>query len=79
MEPFIGMVMLVPYNRQPNGWLPCIGQSMSISGNSALYSLVGTWYGGNGTTHFALPNLQNICPPGMMYIIAIAGVYPQRS
>ena len=56
-EPFLGQLMIVPYNFAPKGWANCSGQLMSISQNTALFSLLGTTYGGNGTTNFALPNL----------------------
>ena len=57
MEVFLGTVMPFPYTYAPLGWLPCNGQVLQISSNSALYSLIGAYYGGNGTTNFALPNL----------------------
>ena len=58
MEPFLGQLMLVPYNFAPQGWAFCNGQIMSIAQNSALFSLLGTPYGGNGQTTFALPDLR---------------------
>jgi Microcystin-dependent protein len=58
MEPFLGQLMLVPYNFAPQGWAFCNGQIMSIAQNSALFSLLGTTYGGNGQTTFALPDLR---------------------
>jgi len=58
MEPFLGQLMLVPYNFAPQGWAFCNGQIMSIGQNSALFSLLGTTYGGNGQTTFALPDLR---------------------
>jgi microcystin-dependent protein len=79
MEPFLGMVLLVPYTYLPDGWMPCVGTELSISDNEALFQLIGTTYGGNGLTTFALPNLQNICPSGMMYIIAIVGLWPSQA
>ena len=56
-QPFIGEIKIVPYNFAPTGWADCSGQIMSISQNTALFSLLGTTYGGNGTSNFALPNL----------------------
>jgi len=79
MDPFIGTVLLVPYTYLPDGWMPCVGTLMSIAGNEPLFALIGTTYGGNGSTHFALPNLQNICPTGMMYIIATIGLWPSQA
>lgn len=58
MDNFIGEIMLVPYNFAPRGWAFCAGQILPISQNTALFSLIGTTYGGNGQTTFALPNLQ---------------------
>lgn len=58
MDPFIGELKLVPYNFPPRGWAFCQGQILSIAQNTALFSLLGTMYGGNGTTTFALPDLQ---------------------
>jgi microcystin-dependent protein len=57
-EPFLGQIMLVPYNFAPYGWAYCSGQLLPIAQNTALFSLLGTFYGGNGTSTFALPNLQ---------------------
>jgi len=57
-EPFLGQILLVPYNFAPRGWAFCQGQLLSISQNTALFSLLGTTYGGNGQTTFALPDLR---------------------
>src|SRR4051812_11063965 len=59
MNPFLGQLALVPYNFAPKGWSFCAGQILSIAPNTALFSLLGTTYGGNGQTTFALPNLQS--------------------
>ncbi len=61
-EPFLGEVRLLPFSFAPKGWALCNGQIMPISRNTALFSLLGTMYGGNGTTNFALPNLQGNQP-----------------
>ena len=61
-EPFIGQIMLVPYNFPPRGWAFCNGQILSIVQNTALFSLLGTTYGGNGQTTFALPDLRGRVP-----------------
>src|SRR6267142_2571888 len=61
-EPFLGQILLVPYNFAPRGWAFCQGQLLSISQNTALFSLLGTFYGGNGQSTFALPNLQGSSP-----------------
>ena len=57
-EPFLGEIRLVAFNFAPLGWADCNGQILPIQQNVALFSLLGTTYGGNGTTNFALPNLQ---------------------
>lgn len=56
-EPYIGEIDLFPYNFAPYGYASCNGQIMSIAQNTALFSLLGTFYGGNGQTTFGLPNL----------------------
>jgi microcystin-dependent protein len=61
-DPFIGEIALVPYNFPPRGWAFCDGQIMSIAQNTALFSLLGTTYGGNGQTTFALPDLRGRVP-----------------
>jgi microcystin-dependent protein len=58
MNVFLGSLMLVPYNFAPRGYAFCQGQVLPISQNTALFSLLGTIYGGNGTSTFGLPNLQ---------------------
>jgi microcystin-dependent protein len=56
-EPFIGQIILVGFNFAPRNYAQCSGQIMSIASNTALFSLLGTTYGGNGVSTFALPNL----------------------
>ena len=63
--PFLGQLMAVAFNFPPRGWAFCNGQILAINQNQALFALVGTYYGGNGTTNFALPNLQSRTPVGM--------------
>ena len=58
MDEFIGIVKLFAGNFAPRGWAFCNGQILSIATNQALFSILGTTYGGNGQTTFALPNLQ---------------------
>jgi microcystin-dependent protein len=57
-EPFLGEIRLFPYNFAPQGWAFCSGQILPIAQNTALFSLLGTTYGGNGTDNFALPDLR---------------------
>jgi len=63
-EPFIGQISIVAFNFAPIGWAICEGQLMSISQNTALFSLVGTYYGGDGIRTFALPDLRGRSPVG---------------
>jgi len=55
-EPFIGEIQLFGFNFPPRGWAFCAGQTVAIAQNTALFSLIGTTYGGNGQTTFMLPN-----------------------
>ena len=57
--PFLGQITMVSFTFAPKGWAFCNGQLLPINQNQALFSLLGTQYGGNGTTNFALPNLQS--------------------
>lgn len=57
-EPFIGQICVFGFNFAPRGWATCSGQILSIGQNTALFSLLGTTYGGNGQTTFALPDLR---------------------
>jgi microcystin-dependent protein len=61
-EPFVAEIRVFACNYAPLGWALCNGQLLSISQNTALFSLLGISYGGNGTTTFALPNLQGYAP-----------------
>jgi microcystin-dependent protein len=61
---YLGQLMLMGNNFCPKGWLPAKGQILSIAQNTALFSLLGTTYGGNGQTTFALPNLSSRVPVG---------------
>ena len=61
-EPFLGMIAIYGFNFAPRGWAMCNGQILPIAQNTALFSLLGTTYGGNGQTTFALPNLQSRWP-----------------
>lgn len=58
MDAFLGEVRAFPFTFAPYGWAYCFGQTMQISQYAALYSVIGTQYGGDGNTTFALPNLQ---------------------
>jgi microcystin-dependent protein len=61
-EPFLGQIQMFGFNFAPVGWAMCNGQLLSIAQNTALFSLLGTTYGGDGQVTFALPNLQSRFP-----------------
>lgn len=63
-EPFIGEIKILGFNFAPKSYQTCQGQILSIASNTALFSLLGTTYGGNGSTTFALPDLQGRMPIG---------------
>lgn len=64
MEGFIGQIILVGFNFAPRSWAICDGRLLAITSNTALFSILGTTYGGNGTTTFALPDLRGRVPVG---------------
>jgi len=64
MDPYIGELRLFAFNFAPVGWVQCNGQILNISQYAALFSILGTYYGGNGTSNFGLPNLQGAVPIG---------------
>lgn len=61
-EPYLGDIMLVPFDFAPQGWVMCNGQFLPIATNPALFSLLGTTYGGDGVTNFRLPDLRGRSP-----------------
>ena len=63
-DAWIGEIKLFAGNYAPPGWAYCNGQLLTIASNTALFSIIGTYYGGNGTTHFALPDLRGAAPVG---------------
>jgi microcystin-dependent protein len=79
MEPFFGQIQAFGFNYAPVGWAACEGQIMSIQQNTALFSLLGTTYGGDGHTTFALPDFRAASArDNVHYCIATNGVYPPR-
>jgi len=62
MDPFLGEIRMFAGNFAPSGWASCDGQLLSIAQNTALFSILGTTFGGDGTTTFGLPNLQGSAP-----------------
>ena len=83
-EPFLGEIHLFSFDFAPRGWDKCEGQLIPIQQNTALFSLIGTTFGGNGTTNFALPDLRTAAvqfensPQPMCYYIALQGIFPSR-
>ncbi|HEX9189874.1 MAG TPA: tail fiber protein [Vicinamibacteria bacterium] len=61
-DPFVAEIRIFPFNFAPRGWAWCDGQLLPLSQNTALFSLLGTTYGGNGKSNFALPDLQGRAP-----------------
>lgn len=61
-DPFVAEIRIFPFNFPPKGWAWCDGQLLPLSQNTALFSLLGTTYGGNGKSNFALPDLQGRAP-----------------
>jgi microcystin-dependent protein len=78
METFIGTIMMFGGNFAPRDWAFCQGQTLPIASNTALFSLLGTTYGGDGRTTFNLPKLESPIS-GAHYIICLNGIYPSRS
>ncbi|QQL48567.1 phage tail protein [Mucilaginibacter ginkgonis] len=82
MDPIIGTIILFAGNFEPQGWAFCNGEILEISQNQALFTILGTTYGGDGMKTFALPNL--VAPQSngetvpAHYIIAVQGIYPSR-
>ncbi len=62
MDPFVAEMRIFPFNFPPKGWAFCNGQILPISQNTALFSLLGTTYGGDGKSNFALPNMEGSAP-----------------
>jgi len=78
MEPFLGQIQPLPFTFSPVGWHLCDGTLFSISQNTALFSLLGTQFGGDGRTNFALPKIPDLAP-GVKYFIAVQGIFPSRN
>ncbi|PLT48166.1 Microcystin dependent protein [Paenibacillus pasadenensis] len=79
IEPMLGQVALFATDFAPRGWTYCDGRLLSIQSNTALFSLLGTNYGGDGKSTFALPDLRDEDPMGGVgYYIAVRGAFPNR-
>lgn len=77
MEGYIGQVMFFAGMRIPLNWFVCNGQELQISQYPALYSIIGTTYGGDGIHTFSLPKLTHQEDSRLKYIICVEGIYPQ--
>jgi microcystin-dependent protein len=77
-QPTLGEIQIFAFDFAPTGFAPCQGQLLPIPPNQALFSLIGTRYGGNGVTDFALPKLPPVTPSGPFYFICIGGAYPPQ-
>jgi microcystin-dependent protein len=79
MDEYLGIVKLFAGTFVPKGWALCDGQLLNINQNTALFSLLGTYFGGDGRTTFGLPDLRKAVPaPNLTYIICVQGSYPER-
>src|SRR6195256_5767640 len=74
-EPYLGQIEAFAFGFAPKGWTPCQGQLLAIAQNQALFSLLGTTYGGNGVTTFALPDFRGRVPlhPGETIVLGQQG------
>lgn len=84
-DPYMGSVSLLAFSWAMSGWALATGSLLNIDQNDSLYSLIGTYYGGNGTTTFALPNVtlpvlveDQGADNDMSFQIALNGTYPDR-
>jgi microcystin-dependent protein len=78
MGPYTGQIEAFAFNFAPAGWLPCDGRLLQIVDHPALFSLLGTTYGGDGLHAFGLPKLAPVGPAGPNYFIAVAATFPPR-
>ena len=80
MDPFLGDIVLFSFDFVPVYWMACEGQTLQISTNQALFTLLGTSFGGDGISNFKLPDMRNSVPiVGMHYCISLQGIYPNRN
>ena len=77
MDGFVGQIEIFVFPFAPQNWARCDGQLMPIAENTVLFSIIGTTYGGNGTTDFALPKLPPLTPAGPFYCICLEGEVPE--
>ena len=83
MEGYIGQIILFAGNFAPRNWAICNGETLPIPGNEALFSIIGTIYGGDGRTNFALPSMAPVADTDgkgqSNYVICLQGIYPSRN
>ncbi|MFI1234456.1 phage tail protein [Nocardia salmonicida] len=82
MGPFIGLIAIFPYGWAPQGWALCEGQILRIEHHQALFTLLGTKFGGDGQSTFALPNMKKQADElgdNLTYAIALQGLFPQHT
>ena len=77
MDWYLGQICIFPYGFAPKGWAFCDGKLLPISRNTALFSLIGVTFGGDGVTTFALPDYQSIAPNGSHYFMYMEGTVPE--
>jgi microcystin-dependent protein len=78
MEPFVGQIEIFAFEFAPSGWMVCNGQLLSIQEFPTLFQLIGTSYGGNGQSTFALPKIPPVVPNGPGYYISVFGQAPKK-
>jgi microcystin-dependent protein len=80
MDGYLGEIRLVAFNFVPRNWLLCDGSLLPVKSNVALFSLLGTTYGGDGVNTFALPTFPPKPTPGITeyFVICISGIYPTK-
>ncbi|MBD0369294.1 MAG: tail fiber protein [Pyrinomonadaceae bacterium] len=76
---FVGEIILLPFDLTPRNCRPCKGELLPIADNTALFSLIGTNFGGDGKNNFALPNLIQQAPAKFNYYISMGGVLAPRA
>ena len=79
MDPYLGEIKLVPWSFAPRGWALCNGALLPIAQNTALFSLLGTYYGGNGVNTFQLPDLRGRVPVHMGSLYPLGAQFGQES
>jgi microcystin-dependent protein len=78
MDVFLSQIQVFPLTWPPVNWHICDGSLLAIRDYTALYSLLGNTFGGDGSTTFGLPDYRKISPTGSLYFICVNGQYPER-